>query len=158
MKRSLAAYAPLPLRLVLGFGLLYHGVPKVFTASGNEMFRGMLQQNGIPAPGLMSYAVGLAEVLSAVALILGVLVAVASGLMIVNMLVAMFTVHLPNGFSFINITGMGPSGPQFGMPGIEVNLLYIAGFLALAFGGPGALSIGGRRGTAHAHADQTAVE
>jgi putative oxidoreductase len=143
MDRSLAAYAPLPLRLVLGFGFLYHGWPKVFTGQGNQMFRGMLEGIGVPAPGIMAYAVGLAEVLAGVALLVGVFVAIASGLMIVNMLVAMFTVHLPHGFNFMNITGMGDAGPQFGMPGYEVNLLYIAGLLALALWGPGALSVGG---------------
>lgn len=141
---GLARYAPLPLRLVLGLAFLYHGVPKVFTAEGNQMFQGMLQQIGVPAPGLMSYAVGLAEVASGVALLLGVLVTVASGLMIVNMLVAMFTVHLPHGFNFMNITGMTEQGPQFGMPGYEVNLLFIAGLAALAMWGPGALSLSGR--------------
>jgi hypothetical protein len=30
------------------------------------------------------------------------------------MLVALFAVHLPNGFSFMNITGMIEAGPQFG--------------------------------------------
>ncbi len=36
---------------------------------------------------------------------------------------------------------MTESGPTFGMPGFEVNLLYIAGFLALALGGAGAFSV-----------------
>jgi putative oxidoreductase len=34
-------------------------------------------------------------------------------------------------------------GPQFGPPGYEVNLLYIAGLLALILGGAGRLSIAG---------------
>jgi putative oxidoreductase len=32
-------------------------------------------------------------------------------------------------------------GPQFGPPGYEINLLYIAGLLALILGGAGPLSI-----------------
>ncbi len=36
---------------------------------------------------------------------------------------------------------MTPQGPQFGMPGAEVNLLYIAALLALLIGGPGPLSV-----------------
>jgi putative oxidoreductase len=32
-------------------------------------------------------------------------------------------------------------GPQFGPPGYEINLLYIAGLLALMLGGAGPLSI-----------------
>jgi uncharacterized membrane protein YphA (DoxX/SURF4 family) len=51
--------------------------------------------------------------------------------LIVMMLVAMFTVHLRYGFSAINTVGLTAEGPQFGPPGYEVNLLYIAGLLAL---------------------------
>ncbi len=53
----------------------------------------------------------------------------------------MFTVHLPYGFSSIKLMGMTENGPQFGTPGYEVNLLYIAGLLTLALGGTGPLSI-----------------
>ncbi|MBA3887293.1 MAG: DoxX family protein, partial [Acidobacteria bacterium] len=56
-------------------------------------------------------------------------------------LVAMVVGHLPHGFNFMNITGMGPQGPKFGMPGYEVNLLYIAGLLALILGGAGLYSV-----------------
>ncbi len=49
--------------------------------------------------------------------------------------------NLPHGFNFINITGMDKQGPVFGMPGAEVNLLYIAGLLPLVIGGAGAWSL-----------------
>ena len=61
--------------------------------------------------------------------------------MAVLALVAMFTVHVRYGFSSINTIGLTPAGPVFGPPGYEINLLYIAGLLALALIGPGALSI-----------------
>ena len=64
-----------------------------------------------------------------------------SALLIVEMLVAMLKVHLPQGFIFIHITAMTTAGPQFGMPGYEVNLLYIAGLLALLLGGAGPASV-----------------
>ncbi len=134
-------WAPLPLRLILGFGLIYHGYPKVLTADGHQGFVGMLQGIGIPAPGLAAWGVGLVELFGGLALILGAFVAISAALNVVNMLVAMVTVHLPHGFSFINMTGMGPEGPTFGMPGYEVNLLYIAGLLALILGGSGAFSV-----------------
>jgi putative oxidoreductase len=57
------------------------------------------------------------------------------------MLVAMFTVHLRYGFSAINTIGLTADGPQFGPPGYEVNLLCIAGLLALILGGAGPFSI-----------------
>src|SRR5205085_10146944 len=88
-----------------------------------------------------AWLVGLTEFVGGLALIAGALVAIASAILIVDMLVAMFTVHAPHGFNFVNITGMTKQGPVFGMPGAEVNLLYIAGLLALLFGGAGAGSV-----------------
>ncbi|MCH9015048.1 MAG: DoxX family protein [Gemmatimonadetes bacterium] len=141
MTETWSKWAPMPLRLILGFGFLYHGVPKLFTAQGHEMFVGMLQNIGVPAAGLAAWLVGIVEVLGALALIAGAFVTIASVLLIINMLVALFTVHLPNGFSFIHVTGMTDAGPQFGMPGYEVNLLYIAGLLALLLRGPTHMSV-----------------
>lgn len=137
MSRSTSALAQLPLRLILGFGFTYHGFGKLFSPEGHAMFEGMLEEIGVPAPTLASWAVGAVEFFGGLALIVGAAVGIVSVLGIINMLVAMFTVHLPNGFNFMNITGMGDAGPTFGMPGYEVNLLYIAGFLALALGSTG---------------------
>lgn len=57
------------------------------------------------------------------------------------MIVAMFTIHLRNGFSTINTIGLTPSGPVFGPPGFEINLLYVAALLVLAILGPGPLAL-----------------
>lgn len=130
--------APLPLRLMLAIGFLYHGLPKLFSAQEHDMVVGMFTQIGIPAPGLMVWVVGIIEVLGALALLAGAGIRIATVLLAGVMLVALVTVHLPNGFNFINITGMGPNGmPMFGMPGYEVNLLYLAGLASLFLGGPG---------------------
>jgi len=61
--------------------------------------------------------------------------------MIFSMLGAMFTVNIKYGFSAVNTLGLTPEGPQLGPPGYEVNLLYIAGLVALILGGAGPLSI-----------------
>lgn len=141
MQASWSKWAPMPLRLVIGFGMVYHGYPKVFSGQGHEMFVGMLQGIGIPAAGLMAWVVGIVELLGGLALIAGAFVSVVSVLLIIDMLVALFAVHLPVGFSFMNITGMTEAGPQFGMPGYEVPLLYLAGLLALLLGGPTHMSV-----------------
>jgi putative oxidoreductase len=133
-------FASLPLRLVLGIAFAYHGYPKLFDAATRSNFTGMLGGIGIPAPGFMSWVVGLLEFFGGLALIVGAFIVVISILGVIEMLVAMFTVHWSHGFNFINMT-MTPEGPSFGLPGIEVNLLYIAGFLALALAGAGALSV-----------------
>ena len=141
MTKVSSKWAPLPLRLIIGFGFVYHGFPKLFSAGGHEMFLGMLQNIGVPAAGMMAWAVGAVELLGGIALIVGAFGSIASALLIINMLVAMFTVHLPNGFNFIHITGMTDTGPVFGMPGYEVSLLYLAGLLALFLRGPSHLSV-----------------
>jgi len=97
--------------------------------------------------------VGIIEIVGGLALILGALVALASALLIINMVVAMITVHLPHGFSFMNMTGMTDGNPTFGMPGYEVNLLYIAGLLALMLGGAGAWAVDRQRAGRHLEAD-----
>ena len=137
---SMNRWAPIPLRLILGFGFLYHGFPKL-GPEGHAMFRGMLQGVGVPAPGFMAWFVGGVEVLGAIALIAGAFMAIASLLLIGDMLVAILTVHLPSGFNFMNVTGMTASGPEFGMPGYETPLLYLAGLVTLLLTGPSHLSV-----------------
>jgi putative oxidoreductase len=126
---------------MLGAGFVFHGWPKLFSSAGHQGFVGMLAALHVPAPEITAWLVGLAETVGGVALIAGAFVAVASVVLIVDMVVAMITVHAPNGFNFINITGMGKDGPVFGMPGAEVNLLYIAGLVALVISGAGAWSV-----------------
>jgi len=146
MSEKLSKWCPLPLRLLLGISFIYHGIPKVSSVDGHQAFANMLDGLGVPAPGVMAWAVGLVEVAGGVALIVGAFVIVASVLLTCDMLVALFKVHLAAGFSLINIKGMGPDGPIFGMPGYEVNLLYIAGLLTLILAGAGALSVDQVRG------------
>jgi putative oxidoreductase len=61
--------------------------------------------------------------------------------MAVVLLVAIFTVHLPNGFSSIKLEAVTASGAHFGQPGYETDLLYLACLAALVLAGPGPFSI-----------------
>jgi putative oxidoreductase len=45
------------------------------------------------------------------------------------------------GFSSIKLLAITPAGAQFGPPGYEVNLLYLACLVALILGGSGPLAI-----------------
>jgi putative oxidoreductase len=132
-------WAPLPLRLVIGYGFVVHGWAKL--SRGPAGFANLLEQIGAPLPEATAWASTLIEILGGLAILAGAFVAVVSIPLIVMMLVAMFTVHLRYGFSAINTIGLTADGPQFGPPGYEVNLLYIAGLLALALAGAGPLSI-----------------
>jgi putative oxidoreductase len=131
--------APLPLRLIIGCGFLAHGWAKL--SRGPAGFAKLLEQIGAPLPAVTAWVSTLIEVLGGLAILAGAFVAAVSIPLIVMMLVAMFTVHLRYGFSAINTIGLTADGPQFGPPGYEVNLLYIAGLLALMLGGAGPCSI-----------------
>jgi len=145
-------WAPVLLRLVVGFGFMAHGAAKL--SRGPAGFARLLAQIGAPLPKVMAWAGMLLELFGGAAIFLGAFVTVVGGPLIVMMLVAMFTVHLRYGFSAINTIGLTADGPQFGPPGYEVNLLYIAGLVALMVGGAGAWSVdrtlAGRRDTSRA--------
>jgi putative oxidoreductase len=115
-----------------------HGVAK--WQKGPEGFARLLDQIGVPLPTLSAWAVTLVEVAGGLAILLGVLVVAASIPLIGTMVAAMFTVHLPNGFSSVKTIGLTAAGPVFGPPGYEINLVYIAALLVLAVLGPGPLS------------------
>lgn len=132
-------WVPIPLRLIVGFGFMIHGWAKL--RRGPSGFARLLEQIGAPLPELTAWVSMLIELLGGLAILAGTFVALVSVPLIVMMLVAMFTVHLRYGFSAINTIGLTADGPQFGPPGYEVNLLYIAGLLALILGGAGPFSI-----------------
>ena len=134
-------WALLPLRLVVGYGFLAHGIAK--WNRGPEKFAKLLTVIGVPAPGITARVVVGVELLGGLAIILGVLVLLASVPLIGSMIVAMFTIHVHYGFSAVNTIGLTATGPVLGPPGYEINLLYVGALLALALSGPGALSVDG---------------
>src|SRR4029077_19547018 len=91
--------------------------------------------------GLMAWATILVELLGGFAVLVGALVPLASVPMAAVLLVAIFTVHLPNGFSSIKLEAVTEAGAHFGQPGYETDLLYLAALIALLLGGSGPLAI-----------------
>jgi putative oxidoreductase len=81
------------------------------------------------------------EILGGLAVLLGFFIPLASIPMIVVLLVAIFTVHLPYGFSSIKLLAVTGAGAQFGPVGYECDLLYIAALAALILGGSGPLAL-----------------
>jgi putative oxidoreductase len=132
-------WAPVPIRLVIGYGFMAHGWVKF--SRGPAAFAKLLAWTGSPLPLPTAWMSTLVELLGGFALFVGAFVEVMSVPLIIMMLVAMFTVHLRYGFSSINTVGVTETGPQFGPPGYEVNLLYIAGLLSLMLTGAGPLSM-----------------
>ncbi len=137
----LARWAPIPLRLIVGYGFMEHGFAKL--AKGPEAFAAILHALGVPAPHLMAWATILTEVVGGLAVILGAFVALIALPLATLLVVAIFTVHLPYGFSSIKLVAVTAAGAQFGPPGYEANLLYLACLAALVLGGSGPLAIDG---------------
>ena len=134
----LQRWAAIPLRLIVGYGFLAHGYAKL---ANPDKFTAILQAIGVPAPYWMAWATIIVEIGGGLAVLLGVFVALASIPMIAVMLTAMFTVHLPYGFSSIKLQAVNAAGAHFGPPGYEVDLLYIASLLTLAAMGSGPWAI-----------------
>ncbi len=139
MFKSWSQWALLPLRLLIGFGFAAHWFSK--SSAGPQKFADILQTIGVPMPNLMAWLTALIEFFGGLAIMAGAFVSVVSIPLTIIMLVAMFTIHLPYGFSAIKLMGITENVPQFGTPGIEVNLLYIVGLITLVLGGAGSLSI-----------------
>ena len=129
-----APYAAIPLRLVVGYGLLAHGLAKWHR--GPDVFAAILHAIGVPAPHVMAWLTIATELLSGMAILIGVFVPLVSIPSIILLTVAVFTVHLPYGFTSIKLLGVSNGNPEFGPPGYECNLLYIASIVALALIGP----------------------
>lgn len=125
----------IPLRLIVGFGFMEHGYAKL--ARGPESFTGILHALGMPAPELLAWATILVELFGGLAVLVGAFIPLASIPMAIVLLVAIFTVHLPNGFSSIKLQAVTATGAHFGQPGYETDLLYLAALVALVLGGSG---------------------
>jgi putative oxidoreductase len=135
----LHSWSPLPLRLIVGCGFMEHGYVKL--SHGPEKFVTILHSLGVPFPDFMAWATILVELIGGIAVLIGAFVPLASVPMAAVLLVAMFTVHLQYGFSSIKIQAVTAAGAQFGPPGFEVDLLYLACLAALIFGGTGPFAL-----------------
>jgi putative oxidoreductase len=134
-------WAPLPLRLIVGFGFIAHGYAKL--ARGPDAFVAIIQAIGMPAPHLTAWLTIGVELLGGLAVLLGAFVPLVSLPMAAVLLVAIVTVHLPFGFTSIKLLAVTAAGPQFGPPGYETDLLYLACLVALVLGGSGRWAIDG---------------
>jgi putative oxidoreductase len=138
---SLARWAPLPLRLIVGYGFAAHGFAKLLR--GPDDFAGLLHAMGMPFPYLLASITILTEIAGGILVIAGALVPLVSVPMAVVLVVAIFTVHLRYGFSSIKLQEITPNGARFGQPGYETDLLYLVCIVVLVIGGSGPLAVDG---------------
>ena len=140
-RASVTRWAPIPLRLIVGYGFMQHGFAKL--SKGPEAFATILHAIGVPAPHLMAWLTILTELIGGLAVLLGAFVPLVSLPMAALLFVAIFTVHLPYGFSSIKLMSVTAGHAQFGPPGYECDLLYLACLAALVLGGSGPMAIDG---------------
>jgi putative oxidoreductase len=134
-------WAAIPLRLIVGYGFMEHGYSKL--VKGPVAFVSILQSLGVPNAHVMAWLTILIELLGGLAIFVGAFVPLVSVPLAAVLLVAMFSVHLPYGFSSIKLIAVTSGGAQFGPPGYECDLLYLACLAALVLVGSGPFSVDG---------------
>jgi putative oxidoreductase len=127
-KNRSASWGLLILRVVVGAVFVMHGGQKLFV-TGLPGFAGMVMQLGIPLPNAAAVVVALVEFVGGALLIAGLFARPVAALIAIDMVVAVLTVHLHNGFFL-------PRGYEFALTQLGANL-------ALILLGAGAWSIDG---------------
>jgi putative oxidoreductase len=127
---GLADYAYPLIRIATGLWLMPHGAQKLFGAFGGNpaataQFFGKV---GLPDSMALVTWVGGVEFFGGLLLVLGLLTRVAAVMVFVLMMVAVFMVHLPNGFFWLKA-------------GYEYPLLWAVLALAIAIRGGGQCSL-----------------
>jgi putative oxidoreductase len=119
----------------VGYGFVAHGYAKVM--NGPDRFAAALHALGVPAPHPMAWLTIGFELAGGLAVLAGAWIPLVTVPLSAILLVAAITVHLPYGFSSIKLREVTAAGPQFGPPGYETDLLYLAALATLVLGGPG---------------------
>ena len=135
-------FGPTVLRLAVGAIFAAHGAQKLFGIWGGGGPSGtaaFFNQLGLTPAYPLAIFVGLVELVGGLLLIAGAFTLGVSAVLVLNMLVAVWKVHLPNGF-FLNWS----SAPGLGH-GYEFNLVLIGALVALMLTGAGSLSVDERR-------------
>jgi len=117
------------LRIVLGIIFAYHGYLKLFVIGGLPGTAKFFASVGIPYSNYFAVIVAFAEFFGGLFLLLGMLTKWSTLVLIVNMSVAFFVVHLKNGFLISN-------------GGYEFVLILLASLVVILASGPGRLSLG----------------
>ena len=129
---SAADTGRLVLRLVLGLLILLHGMAKLHGPP--EFVVGVLGKAGLPP--FLAYGVYIGEVLAPVLLILGLWTRAAAIVIAINMVFAVYLVHMGDLFALVKQGGYA----------LELQAMFLFAAVAIAFLGAGRYSIGGRFG------------
>lgn len=119
---TLASFAPLAPRLVLGVIFLTHGILKFMQLSGTIQF---FSHIGIPLAGVIAPLIALLEIVGGLGIILGVGTRLFAALLAGELLIAILTVRWSAGF----------------VGGYEFELALVAGLISLLCSGSGRLAL-----------------
>jgi putative oxidoreductase len=122
----------LVLRLALGILILLHGVAKI--SSGVSGVGGMLASHGLPSA--LAYLVYVGEIVAPVLLIIGLYTRPAAWIIAINMVVALWLVHMKDLFVIGKTGGWA----------LELQGMFLFGAIAVALLGAGRFSVGGSSG------------
>ncbi len=132
-KHGCAGWGLLILRVVLGLAFFMHGLDKV---QGIEGVIGFFGSIGLPA--FVAWAVAIGEILAGALLVLGIFTRIAGYMVAVIMFFALILVKMKM---------------QNGVMAMELELIFLAAGLAIAWVGPGRFSLGHRIGMAMRNKD-----
>lgn len=128
-------------RFIVGLAIAAHGAQKLFGWFGGYGIKGtgrFFQSLGFRPGTLFATASGLSETLGGLLIVFGLFGPAGPMLVIATMVVAIFSVHIKNGFWQAS-------------NGYELNTLYIAGSIAIAFAPLSAYSLDGMLGLSALH-------
>ncbi|MGV0743117.1 DoxX family membrane protein [Mycolicibacterium sp. XJ870] len=132
-------WAPVPLRIFLGGGLILHGGIKLFASGGHANIAHLVSQLGVPFADAVGWLVGIVEFGGGLGILLGVFFRFAT---IVNALNVAGLLVL--GFIAGGIPAPLPGGDP--LPGFREALLILAGVVSLLLSGPGRLVLATKLG------------
>jgi len=120
----------LVLRVALGVLILLHGIAKL--GKGVDGIGNMLAGHGLPA--VLAYGVYLGEIVAPALLIIGLFTRPAAWVIVVNMLVAIWLVHMKD---------LGALSSNGGWA-LELQGIFLFSAVAVALLGGGRIGVGGR--------------
>ena len=120
------------LRVGLGAMILLHGVAKI--VGGPGFIVGLLDKAGLPSQ--LAWGVYIGEVIAPLLLVIGMLTRPAAAVIAINMLFAIWLVHMPELFA------RGKSGGW----ALELQGMFLVAALAVMLLGAGRYSVGGSSG------------
>jgi putative oxidoreductase len=131
--RATTGMAAVAVRLAVGVIIAYHGWQKL--DGGVSNFAGFIESLDLPAPTVLVYIVTTLELVGGIMIVIGLLTRLPALLLAIEMLFTAFLVK-------VNKLDLGLIAPGDAPgTGVELDLLILAGALALVLMGPGPASV-----------------